>query len=181
RRRWGDSCSTRFEGRSPQRFRFAVSRVTASGDHRFHGGVPASDDLSVEGTRRGRGASVLRTKSCGDVATVRNHRGKGPQGREACGPTGRATDEVRVGGEPQNRKVSRPYHSAFGAFACRRGDRVRRRDFIAGICGTAGTWASNLRILRAQERLAKIGLIVGLDQAAAGDFVRALPEGLSAA
>jgi len=58
---------------------------------------------------------------------------------------------------------------------------VRRRDFIAGICGTAGTWASNLRILRAQERLAKIGLICGLDQAAAGDFVRALREGLAAA
>jgi putative ABC transport system substrate-binding protein len=57
---------------------------------------------------------------------------------------------------------------------------VKRREFIAGICGTAGTWASNLRILRAQERLAKIGLISGLDQAAAADFVRALREGLAA-
>src|SRR6516165_10359735 len=68
--------------------------------------------------------SELRTQSCGDVAAVRNHRGKGPQGREACGPTGRATDKVRVGGGPQNREVSRPHHSAFNPFACRRRDRV---------------------------------------------------------
>ena len=89
---------------------------------------------SISGRNTPRsGASVLRTQSCGDVAAVRNHRGKGPQGREACGPTGRATDEVRVGGEPQNREVSRPHHSAFGAFACRRGDRIISisRTFVA--------------------------------------------------
>jgi hypothetical protein len=63
------------------RFLFADSRVTASGDHRLRGGIPSSGNLSVEGTRRGRGAGILWARSCGDLAAVRDHRGQGAQGR----------------------------------------------------------------------------------------------------
>src|SRR5262249_59944582 len=80
-RRRGGPCGTQLAGRGAQRFLFADSRVTASGDHRLRGGIPASGNLSVEGTRRGRGTGVLWTQSCGDVAAVRDHGGQGPQGR----------------------------------------------------------------------------------------------------
>src|SRR5215831_12821673 len=54
-RRRGGSCGTQLAGGGAQRFLFADSRVTASGDHRLRGGIPSSGNLSVEGTRRGRG------------------------------------------------------------------------------------------------------------------------------
>src|SRR5262245_5213051 len=79
-RRWGSSCSAQFAGRCPQRFFFAHSGSTTSGDHRLRGGVPPSGDLSVEGTCRGGGTRVLRPKSSGDVEAVRDHCIKGSQG-----------------------------------------------------------------------------------------------------
>jgi putative tryptophan/tyrosine transport system substrate-binding protein len=57
---------------------------------------------------------------------------------------------------------------------------MRRRNFIAGIAGAAVTWASNLCLVRAQGRVANVGFISGLDEAAAADFIRALREGLAA-
>jgi GAF domain-containing protein len=52
-------------------------------------------------------------------------------------PAGRATDPVRVSNQPEDRQGARPFHSGAGACDRRRGDRVRRREFIAGL-GSAG-------------------------------------------
>src|SRR5215469_16169926 len=67
-RRRGGPCGTQLAGRGAQRFLFADSRVTASGDHRLRGGIPSSGNLSVEGTRRGRGTGILWARSCGYMA-----------------------------------------------------------------------------------------------------------------
>src|SRR5439155_25905465 len=103
-RRSGASCRARFASTSAQRFLLAASLLAAPGDHRLGGGVPCSGHLPVEGTRRGWRARILRAQSCGDVAAVRNHYGQSSQGREACRRAGRATHEVRVGGERKDRK-----------------------------------------------------------------------------
>src|SRR5262245_47458419 len=58
-------------------------------------------------------------------------------GREACRPSGTGSDQVRVGDQPQNRQVARPRSAADAARARRRGDRMKRRQFITLVAGTA--------------------------------------------
>src|SRR5262245_17975861 len=93
----------------------------------------------MERTRRGRGTGIVWTQSCGDVAAVRNYHCQSPQGREACGHAGRATDEIRVGSEPQDREVSRPHHPAFDSTARRRGDRMKRAIIRCGVAAFIAT------------------------------------------
>jgi hypothetical protein len=50
-----------------------------------------------------------------------------------------AADQVRSGHQPQDRQGARPYHSDEPARARRRGDRMKRRGFIAGL-GSAVAW-----------------------------------------
>src|SRR5262249_33620406 len=49
--------------------------------------------------------------------------------RSARGPAGQATNEVRVGGEPQDHEVSRPHHPAVGPLARQR----HRRAVLAAV------------------------------------------------
>ena len=56
-----------------------------------------------------------------------------PQGREASRPAGAGSDQVRVGDQPQDREGSWPRNPPDTASPRRRGDRMRRREFIAGL------------------------------------------------
>ena len=47
--------------------------------------------------------------------------------------TGAAIDQIRVRAQPQDRKGARPRRAAGSPVHCRRGDRVRRREFIAAL------------------------------------------------
>src|SRR5262249_19819417 len=78
----------------------------------------------------------------------------------ALAATSPSADQVRIDDQPDNRQGARPNRAALAARPRRRGDRVRRREFIA-LIGGAAMWPVAARAQQG-ERMRRIGMLQAL-------------------
>src|SRR5262245_41072681 len=125
----------------------------------------------MEGGCRSRGPYGLWTGPCRFASPRRHLRGQDPEGRQAIGSPSRAGDQVRAGGQPQNRQGPRPHDPALAAAAGGSGDRiVDSRRFL--LTSLAGALAAPLAAEAQQaRRMPRIGVL-------ATEFPRPLRESL---
>ena len=99
------------------------------------------------------------------------------QGREARRPAGPAGHQSRTGHQPQDREGARPHRPAHAARPRRRGDRMRRREFITLLGGAASRGRS--RRGRSSRRCRWSGLSSSRSADANARNVAAFRKGLS--
>src|SRR5262249_23660469 len=101
-------------------------------------------------------------------------------GRKACGPARSGANEIRAGHQSRNRQGARPYRAVLPARPRRRGDRMKRREVIALVCGAAVAGPVSARGPKAPERLRHIGVLssAGADDPGEKTRLAAFQQGL---
>src|SRR5262249_25787391 len=165
-RRWA-RCPSRAVLRQPARSHRGAGRALRS-----------AHDVQPARIRRGRRADELWSKPAGLLSPGRHLRRPRSQRRKPRRPPGHAAYQIRSHHQSDDRQVARPHCARQAARARRRGDRMKRRAFIA-LIGGAAAWPL---VARAQqdERMRRIGVLISLNaedpqsKARAAAFLRGL-------
>src|SRR5262249_52997737 len=79
----------------------------------------------------GRRPNGVRPNPSSDLSPAGRADRPGPQGRVACGAAGIAGDKARAGDQLEDREGAWPHRATLTDRPSRRGDRMKRREFIA--------------------------------------------------
>src|SRR5713101_8236594 len=101
-----------------------------------------------------------------------------PQRRQSRRSAGLGADQVRVRAQPQDRQDTRPRNTREPTRLCRRGDRMKRREFIALLGGTAATWPLAARAQQPTGRVYRVGYMSIASREQTLHFIDAFEERL---
>src|SRR5262249_548926 len=98
-------------------------------------------------------------------------------GRQACRAAAAGAHQVPVRDQPQDRAGAGPRCPARPVCPRRRGDRMRRREFI-GLVGGAAVWPLAVRAQQSDGRVYKIGYLQIASREQTVHLIKGLEEGL---
>src|SRR5262249_45276422 len=143
-------------------------------DHRFPGAEPAAGHVPSQGKRGCWGTHVIRREPARFVPTRCRLRAQDFARHSARRPARGAGDQVLSDWQPQDRERTWAHDPGTVPSACRRGDRMKRREVIA-LLGGAAAWTFAARAQ--QPAVPVVGFLASASPETYSNFLAALRQG----